>query len=329
MNYKQITAADRKAIEVLLKEKYKPCEIAEKVGFDKSTIYREIKNRATPSGYFAEIAQINYEVRRSKSKKRRKIDYSKTRNYVYQKLQVGWSPEQISGRMRFEGRKDYVCLETIYNFIYTDSLWIEDKMYQYLRRGKKRRTNWKGRGTHKLKIPNRTSIHNRPIIVDERQEIGHYEGDSVLYPNKKVINTLNELLSGRVIYTLIANKTSKNTKEAIKHQLKEEDYAKTLTVDNGLEFVEHEEITEETGVKIYFCDPYSSWQRGSNENANGLLRGYLPKRHNIDELKQEELDDIAEELNNRPRKRLGYKTPNEVYFKHVSILKSVAVESRI
>lgn len=329
MKYKQITAADREIIEVLLSENYSTSQIAKKLGFNRSTICREIKNRSNPKGYSAFTAQCNYEDCRKRCVKVRKLGNSTTQNYVYEKLTAGWSPEQISGRMKLEQRVDYVCHETIYNFIYTNPVWKKDSMYQYLRLGKKKRVSWKGRKTHKSKIPNRVSIHKRPKIVEKRKELGHYEGDSVIYPYGKVINTLNELKTGRVIFTLLPDKTAKETEQAMIYQLNLEDKPKTVTIDNGTEFTNHQGITKQTGVKVYFADPYSSWQRGSNENCNMLLRGFLPKKHNINNLKQEELDEIAEELNNRPRKRLGYKTPNEAYFEEVSILKGVAVESRM
>ena len=157
--------------------------------------------------------------------------------------------------MKLEGRDDYICTETIYNFIYTNKTWREDKMYQYLRFGKKKRVSWVGRKTHKSKIPNRVSIHKRPKTADKRTEIGHYEGDSVIYPYGKIINTLNELKTGRVIFTLLPDKTAINTSKAIVQQLNLEDFTKTLTVDNGTEFTNHEYVTKQTGVKVYFADP--------------------------------------------------------------------------
>lgn len=199
-------------------------------------------------------------------------------------------------------------------------------IYQYLRRGKKKRTKWKGRKTHKCKIPNRVSISRRPKIVKERVEFGHWEGDSVLYAHKKAINTLNELKTGIVEFTKLEAKTAELTARAMSKKLKKH-VRKTLTLDNGTEFMEHEGVAEETGVNIYFCHPYSSWERGANENVNMLLRGYLPKRTNIDKLTQDELDNIAEELNNRPRKRLNYYTPAEAYQQFFN--SSVAVRSRM
>jgi IS30 family transposase len=229
-----------------------------------------------------------------------------------------------------EGKDNlYVCPETIYAWLYQDE-WAHDEemLYHYLRYGRKNRRKQSGRSKHRSKIPNRVSIHHRPSIVNNRVEVGHWEGDSVIYSHKMAINTLNELTTGLVAFTKLRRKTARLTATAITHQLKHYQ-ADTLTLDNGSEFVNHEHITKETGIMIYFADPYSSWQRGTNENTNMLLRGYLPKKHNIQNLTQDELNEIAQELNNRPRKRLGYKTPNEVYYQLTGESPSVAVHSRI
>ena len=211
-------------------------------------------------------------------------------------------------------------------FIYEDKYAKENKLYQYLRRGKKRRTKKYGRSTKKSKIPNRVSIDKRPVEVETRKDFGHWEGDSVIYPNKKAINTLVERKTGLVQFKKLERKTKELTAQAMIENIKKYPNSKTLTVDNGTEFTDHERITLETNVTVYFADPYSSWQRGSNENSNMLLRGYLPKKANIDNLTEEELADIEFELNNRPRKRLNYLTPIEAYqLEKQNILFSVAI----
>lgn len=232
--------------------------------------------------------------------------------------------------MKRKGRRDAVCHETIYAWLYEDE-WArnEEQLYQYLRYGRKKRKKQTGRSVHRSKIPNRVSIHQRPAVVSERSEYGHWEGDSVLYPYKYAINTLNELSTGKVRFTKLQRKTAALTALAMTNQLKDE-VSLTLTLDNGSEFTEHGYVQQQAEVKTYFCDPYSSWQRGANENCNMLLRGYLPKRHNISNLKQGELDAIADELNNRPRKRFGFRTPNEMYQLQLQKgLTNVAVGSRI
>jgi transposase, IS30 family len=330
MNYHQLTAADRGAIAILLHQEYKPASIARKLGVNRSTVCREIINRSTPAGYDPYIAHWQYETQRKRCHKRKKLQYSRRQKYICRKLALGWSPEQIAGRLKLRQSSLYVCKETLYQWLYTDPWAKAEKMYEYLRYGRKKRKQYHGRRVRASKIPNRVSIHDRPNVVVKRTEIGHWEGDSVIYPYKQAINTLNELVTGRVRFTKLERKTADGTAQAVIAVFKEEE-ARTVTFDNGTEFTKHEEITKSTGVRVYFADPFNSGQRGANENNNMLLRRYLPKRCDITHLTQTELHDIAEELNNRPRKRLGYWTPNEVwkYYQSNHQLPNVAVDSRI
>lgn len=313
MNYKHLTAAVRGAMEALLNEDYTQKEVARKLGVSESTVSREINKRGTPSGYYAAVAQSHYKRLRTNSRQRKKCLYTKRQKYIAKKLELGWSPEQIAGRLKRINSPLYVCKETIYQFLYTDE-WAKDeeKLYQYLRYGRKKRKKQTGRGVHRMKIPNRVSIHDRPAIIAQRIEYGHCEGDSVIYKNKMAINTMNELMTGKVAFKKLERKTAPATADAVVDSAGKLS-TKTVTFDNGTEFTNHEEITRRTGIPVFFADTYCSNQRGANENVNMLLRGYLPKRADITDLKQEELDDIAEELNNRPRKRLGYLSPNEYY----------------
>ncbi|MFC1998200.1 IS30 family transposase [Chloroflexota bacterium] len=316
---------------MLLKENYTQKEIADKLGVHKSTVSREISKRRTPDGYFTEVAQLHHQRQRKKSRKKKKLSYSKRQKYLCSKLELGWSPEQIAGRLKLVNPSLYVCKETIYQFLYTDFWAKEEELYQYLRYGRKKRRKQTGRSVHRSKIPDRVSIHERPDIVDKRIEYGHCESDSVLYPSKMAINTINGLATGRVAFTRLARRTARLTADALinnKHKLG----IKSLSVDNGSEFTYHEYVTGKTGIPVYFADPYASWQRGANENVNMLLRGYLPKRTDIQDLAQQELDDIAQELNSRPRKRLGYRTPDEVYCHMLQLQKgesTVALDFRI
>lgn len=315
----------------MLSEDYKQNAIASKIGVDASTVSREISKRSTPNGYFADIAQLNYEYERKKCGAVAKLKYNRVlQRYIVRRLRKGWSPEQISGRMKYEQLEETVCTETIYIWLYTDEYALEKGYYEYLTHKKRKR---KKRSPHyskrKSRIPNRVSIHKRPAEAATRKEIGHWEADSVLFTHKRAITTMNELKSGFVVFEKIEQKTSDLTAKALINGLKEY-YVTTLTVDNGSEFVKHEEVNKTLTIQTYFADPYSSWQRGANENANMLLRRYLPKRTNIENLSQEELNDIASEMNNRPRKRLGFQTPLEVYTDNLSKLKSnVALDSRM
>ena len=313
---KHLTAAQRGKIEVWLQEKYTNKQIAEKLGRDPSTISREVKKGLDGWGnYQSWVAQAAYDNNRRRCVQIPKLDHPanyRLRSRIVEGLQKGWDPSMIAGRLAGEGYTLIVCSETIYGWIYSSVWAIAEKLYQYLRQGKKRRTKHQGRSTYKSKIPNRVSIHDRPAVVAERSRLGDWEGDSVLYTYKHAINTVNERMSSLVAFTKLTQKTAFLTAEAIITKLRDH-IAHTITFDNGTEFTRHELITEALGTKVYFADPYSSWQRGANENSNRQLRAYLPKRSDIRDLTQEDLNDIAWELNNKPRRRLSWHTPQEVY----------------
>lgn len=313
---KHLTAAQRGNIETLLQEQYTKKEIAERLNKYPSTIGREIKKGLDGNGdYHAWIAQVAYEANRKRCVQIPKLDHPanhRLRNRIVACLQKGWDPSMIAGRLAGEGFELIVCAETIYEWIYNSAYAIAEKLYQYLRQGKKRRTQHKGRSSQKSKIPNRVSIHDRPSVVAEKSRLGDWEGDSVLYTHKHAINTVSERLSSLVAFTKLTQKTALLTAEAVVGKLSQY-VAHTITFDNGSEFTMHGLITEAIGTAVYFADPYSSWQRGANENSNRQLRAYLPKRTDIRDLTQDELDDIAWELNNKPRRRLGWHTPAEVY----------------
>lgn len=313
---KHLTAAQRGNIETLLQEKYTNKEIATKLGRSPSSIGREItKGLDGLDIYRAWIAQVAYETNRRRCKQIPKLDHPvnhRLRGWVVACLQKGWDPSMICGRLKAEGFSLVVCAETIYQWIYTSGYAIAEKLYQYLRQGKKRRTKHTGRGSHRSKIPNRVSIHDRPSIVDARGRVGDWEGDSVVYTHKHAINTVNERMSSLVAFTKLTRKTALLTANAVITKLSSH-VAHTITFDNGTEFTAHGLITAALGIKVYFADPYSSWQRGANENSNRQLRAYLPKQSDIRDLTQKELDNIAWELNNKPRRRLQWHTPQEVY----------------
>lgn len=317
---KHLTAAQRGNIETLLQEKYTNKEIARKVGKHPSTIGREIAKGLDGAGIYKPfVAEVAYETNRKRCKQIPKLDHPsnhRLRSAIVACLQRGWDPSQTAGRLRKDPEwKDlpvFVCAETIYDWIYNSAYAIAEKLYQYLRYGKKRRSKHTGRSSHRSKIPNRVSIHDRPKIVADKSRVGDWEGDSVVYTYLHAINTINERVSSLVAFTKLTRKTAAQTAEAIIRKLRGL-VAHTITFDNGTEFTAHSLITEALGIAVYFADPYSSWQRGANENSNRQLRAYLPKRSDIRNLTQNELDNIAWELNNKPRKRLLWHTPQEVY----------------
>lgn len=315
--FRQLADPDRFKLEILIKEGYLQKEIAEKLGVDKSTVSRELNRYSTPHGYQAKMAQARHEHRRRACKPHEKMNDPVICQYVLERIYRGWSPETIAGKLKREiklGKKPesfYLNHESIYQFVYESEFGKKEKLHQYLRRGQKRRRKQHGRKTQKETIKNRVFIDSRPKAVETRKTIGNWEGDAIIYPNKRAINSLVERKARFTILTKLEQKTAELTKQAITNRLKDH-RCKTLAVDNGTEHALHEQIAKELKTKVYFCHPYRSWEKGTNENTNGLVRRYLPKRTNIDDLTQEELDVIADELNDRPRKILDYQTPREV-----------------
>jgi len=331
-SFKHLTDADRIRIEVLLREGYKQIEIARKLGVDRSTISRKIRNRGTPTGYHASQAEINHRLRRSKCHPKRKIEETRAGTYVLEKIRMGWSPEAISGRLKLEvdwGLKDpneYVNPESIYQFVYESDFGKHEKLYEYLRRGKKHRSKKYGRKSQKTTIPNRVFIDMRPKAIEERKTIGHWEGDTIHYPQRKGVNSLVERKTRFVLLTKLERRTAEQTTATVVNRLLKHERG-SLTLDNGKENIKHETISKALDVSVFFCHPYHSWEKGSNENMNGLVRKYLPRGTDLSTVSQEDLDDIAWELNNRPRKILGFQTPCEILEGEYIKLNNVAFSS--
>lgn len=330
--FKHLTDKDRVRIEVLLKEGFRPSSIAKKLGVNRSTISREVKIRGTPTGYHAEIAQINYKIKRKKCRPKRIIEETPAGSHVIEKIRAGWSPETISGRLKLEiefglrKENEFINPESIYQFVYESDFGKKEKLYEYLRRGKKHRTKKHGRKSQKSIIPNRVFIDLRPKEIDERKTVGHWEGDTIHYPQKKGVNSLVERRARYAILTKLERRTAELTTKAVIQRL-ETHYRKSLTLDSGTENIEHEKIAQALDLSVFFCHAYHSWEKGSNENLNGLVRNYLPRRTDLSQISQEDLDDIADELNNRPRKILGFQTPKEVLELEYTKLENVAFSS--
>lgn len=314
---KHLTVAERGKIEILSQQKHSMIAIAGTIGVHKSTISRELARGQNEHGiYNSELATRVYYQNRLSSKQTPILDQPQNiafRDQVVELLKNGWDPSNIAGRLKAQASKLRVCAETIYTWIYGSAWAIKHEIYKYLRYGrKKRQTHGISRKKHRSKIPNRVSIHKRPKTAKNKKIFGHYEGDSVIYNNKYAINTLNERASSWVCFTKLEHKTAAATAAAVINKLKNK-IVHTLTFDNGTEFCAHEKITKELKFPIFFADPYCSWQRGANENLNRQLRAFLPKKTSIEHITQEELDQIADTINNKPRKRLNWHTPNEVH----------------
>ena len=306
-----VTKSQRYTIEVMLNKGYKQKEIAESIGKDKSVVWREInRNCDKRSGeYRSELADRKSK-ERLKSKPKQIRFTSAVKSYVKKKLSLQWSPEQISKTPCEEGL-EMVSPERIYQYI------IEDKkqggeLYKNLRR-KKRYRKRLGNQDNRGKIKDRISISERPKEVEQKVRIGDFEVDLVIGSNHKgAIVTINERKTG---FTKVRKVNSKNAVEVAQAIVKVltpyKQICKTITADNGKEFAEHKYISKMLDIDFYFADPYCSWQRGANENYNGLLRQYFPKKSSFDKITWREVKKVEKLLNQRPRKRLGFKSPLE------------------
>lgn len=331
--YKHIAAKERDLIAVWKSEGLSNKEIARRLGRSLSTIGREMARNSYKGKYYVPIhAQGKADKRKSLAGKRHPLKNPRVFKHVIKRLIRGWSPEQISGRMRLKYPHDRgmrICPEAIYAFIYSDG-FKERKFWEYLPWKRKKRKKKHGRKVHRSHIPDRVSIHLRPEVVDTREEFGHWEGDTVEgKEHKDGVHTEAERKSRFFLAVKVGRIDSQETikvQRCIFGKLPPR-ARKSTTLDNGKENHYHSEL-KGLGMDTYFADPYSSWQRGTGEYHNGLLRRYLPKGTDFSSLTQEELDDILDEINSRPRKCLGYYTPKEVFLKELNS-QGVAVQPRM
>ena len=294
-----------------MKEGYKKSVIAARLGRSPSTISRELKRNTGLRGYRPQQAQRLCDAR--KLHHSHTLITEETWHRVEQQLREEWSPEQISGRLKREGYQS-VSIEWIYQYILKDKR-AGGTLYQSLRCQKQRKKRY-GKADTRGQLRNRTSIDERPAIVDSRRRLGDWEMDLVIgRQGGAVLMTAVERKSRYSVIVLSPDKRADSVKAAIISGLSSVAIpVKTLTYDNGKEFALHEEVSMQLGADAYFAHPYHSWERGLNENTNGLLRQYVPKGTSFDGLTDDDVVRMMEKLNNRRRKCLDYRTPNEVLF---------------
>lgn len=340
-HYRHLTLEDRIEVERLLDLKVHRAEIARRLGVHRSTITRELRRGSWQPErdhanlrpylrnkldtrdphervYLAGQAHSQAQTRKARSHQPHRMRYDRLVDWVITHLRSGWTPEEISGRLPLDFPHDprmRVSVETLYAWIY-DPEQQHRQLQQYLPRGHKRRRRRKGRNVHRERFKWRTSIHDRPEEIEDRQQFGHWESDSVLgAAGTGGIHTTVE----RTTRYFQAVKIPQITADAtVRAQLQvftglPGHAARSVTADNGSEFARHYELADTLGIPTYFADPYSAYQRGSNEHFNGRLRRYLPKGTRFDDLTQTELDEFITEINNRPRKILGWATPAEMF----------------
>lgn len=324
---KHITEEQRYAISTMLQIPMTIKAIAKAIGVNKSTVYREInRNCDGRSGnYIMDLAQRKAEKRKAQ-KRHKEVLTLQMKKRIKKLLEKGFSPEQITGRSSLDGIS-MVSHETIYRWIWKDKQ-RGGKLHKYLRRQGRKYAKRGSKNAGRGFIPNRVDIDERPPIVDQKERFGDLEIDTIIGKNHKgAILTINDRVTSRVWIRKLTGKeaipVAKITAWALR---KVKNLIHTITADNGKEFAKHEEIAQKLEINFYFCKPYHSWERGANENTNGLIRQYIPKGTEFSEVTNKQIKWIENNLNNRPRKRLGYLTPNEK-FKLIINQNSVAFAS--
>lgn len=311
--YKQLTSEQRYTISVLLSKGLKKKEIAEAIGVSNSTITRELQRNSSKRGVYKwEIAQKQAEKRSKRTPGNRAISkaiWSSVKHYL---VDEQWSPEQISGYLAKDDIK--ISHETIYAWIREDKR-NRGTLYKHLRHRLKHRKKYVGAG--RSCIINRKSIHERPAEADGKR-FGDLEMDTIVGPNNQqaIVTLVDRNTNMLFMKKLKYGKDAKNLALTVIEMLKPiKKKLKTITTDNGKEFSAHEIISEALGVDVFFTDPYSSWQKGAIENANGLIRQYIPKKASFNDYDDKDIKDIEEKINRRPRKKLGFETPIERFSK--------------
>lgn len=339
--YRHLVFDDRIEIEKLVEQNHSQAEIARRLGVHPSTISRELRrgswqpehdhanlrpyqrNKLDTRNphtrlYLGGQAQLQANTRAARSHQPYRMRYDRLIHWVISALRRGWTPEEISGRLPIEFPDDTrmrVSTETLYDWIYA-SEQRHRALWQYLPRGRKKRRKQYGRRVHSDRIKWRTPIHARPAEIEDRIEFGHWESDSVLGARGSgALHTTVERRSRYVQAIKIPQVTAYDTLQAQLRLYSQLPIGavRSVTADNGSEFAHHYQLADTIAVPTYFADPYSAWQRGTNEHFNGRIRKYLPKGTSFTDLDQSELDEFVTEINNRPRKVLGWMTPAEVF----------------
>jgi IS30 family transposase len=310
--YRQITCEERYRISALRREGFCAAAIARKLGRHRSTISRELGRNRSPwdGSYRPSKAQEQANGRRSRSRRNRRFEGADWR-LVESRLREDWSPEQVSGKLRKSGALS-ISHETIYRYVWEDRARGGD-LYRHLRCAQKQRRKRYGHYDSRGRLAGKRHLSERPASVERRLALGHWEIDTVMGTgNDHCIVTLVERATGYLLIGKLAARTmedaAQRTIELVrKHPAK----FQTITADNGTEFHSYKQVEQATGVEFFFATPHHSWERGTNENTNGLIRQYLPKRTSMAHVTQRDCNAIATKLNARPRKRYDYQTPED------------------
>jgi len=313
--YQHVTQTQRYTIEKMLQARMTQRAIARAIGVSTTTMSREVKRNSGLRGYRHKQAQRLADARQQYRRKPRTFTPS-MRKRIEEKLKLQWSPEQIVGDCTVHAIA-CVSIQRIYQHVWNNKR-DGGLLHAHLRCGhRKRRKRYGVKNTRGL-IPDRRPISTRPAIVDSRKRFGDWEADTMIgKQHKQALVTIVERKSRLTRIGHVARKTAAQVSKACIDLLRpDRQHVRTITTDNGKEFASHQTIEKRLAAKVYFADPYASWQRGTNENTNGLIRQYVPKSRPLNTLTNHEIQFIEDRLNNRPRKCLGFKTPNQVFSNH-------------
>jgi IS30 family transposase len=314
MHYRQITSPERYLISTLRQWGFTLGQTAAVLGRHRSSISREIRRNATRAdgAYRPFTASERARGRRSRARRHSHFTAAQWR-LVHRWLRKQWSPEQIAGRLRRDGAWT-ISHETIYTHIWADKA-RGGSLFRDLRGATKHRRKRHGTYDSRGRLAGKRTIAERPAVVERRTTVGHWEVDTLVGTGAPdCVATLVERKTGYAMLGKLRNRTSRGMTRRLRRLIRRApDKFKTATADNGTEFHDYRAVERTTGLRFYFATPYHSWERGSNENLNGLLRQYLPKCTNLATLTQRQCDALAHRLNSRPRKRLGYRTPAECF----------------
>ena len=318
---KRLTLKERIVIETLLKENKTKTYIANQLQRNRSSISREINNwiKKPSDKYDAQLAHwYAREINNNKRCQDKINTYPRLKIFVYKGLLKGTTPELIAGQIKIKYPNDPVMTisyEAIYQHIYRHrQSYLAKKLIKLLPYHHHKRRNKRKFNKNKTRIKDQVSIDNRPTHIEQRLEVGHWEGDLMIgVGQKSAIATLVERKTRYTIVMKIQNRKSKTVTKEFADSLNSlsKIFRKSMTYDNGIEMANHKWLANQTGINIYFAHPYSSWERGTNENTNGLIRRFFPKGTDFNKITLKQLKDAQNNLNDRPRKVLGYKTPNE------------------
>ncbi len=313
--YTRLSQAEREQIFLLLHEGGSLREIGKRLGRQHTTLSRELKRQGGKE-YFPVVADQMAKIRRHESRQH-KLDDPLLCSFVVRRLGEGWSPEQIAGRLKRVRSHRTLCHETVYRALYQKPLKGE-RLWEFLRRGHKKRERWfdrRSRRAARVLIAGKVRLSERPEEAAMRSKVGHWETD--LMEGKKithhVVSVTADRKSGAIILDKLTTKESAEKMDTLVRRMSRIPFhiRKTMTFDNGLENAEHRRLND-LRMLTFFCAAYHSWEKGTVENTIGLVRQYLPKGGDLADVTQQELMTISQALNDRPRKRLGYMTPNEV-----------------